>query len=99
MKPQLLKSLVGACSAVVLVGALLFGACTTPPKEGYTSLPEDHFLGAQLWSLNCIRCHNLRPASTFSDAEWEIVTHHMRVRANLTAKEHEQILRFLQASN
>ncbi len=55
--------------------------------------------GAQLWAQNCIRCHNIRNPASLSDRQWEIVLHHMRVRANLTAQEHEMILQFLKAAN
>ena len=55
--------------------------------------------GAQLWTQNCIRCHNIRSPSTYSDAEWEVSMHHMRIRANLTAEEHRKILEFLKSAN
>ena len=54
---------------------------------------------ARMWSQNCMRCHNLRPPSERSDREWEVIVHHMRVRANLTAQEHREIVRFLKAAN
>ena len=55
--------------------------------------------GAQVWSENCMRCHNLRRPRQRSDREWEAIVHHMRVRANLTSEEHRLIVRFLQAAN
>ena len=55
--------------------------------------------GAKLWAQNCIRCHNIRNPASLSDRQWEIVLHHMRVRANLTAEEHRLILEFLKAAN
>jgi hypothetical protein len=55
--------------------------------------------GVQLWSDTCARCHNMRPPSTFSDAQWATVVHHMRLRANLTGEEAREITAFLQASN
>ncbi len=55
--------------------------------------------GAQLWAQNCIRCHNIRNPASLSDRQWEIVLHHMRVRAGLTADEHALILEFLKAAN
>ena len=55
--------------------------------------------GARLWEQNCIRCHNPRTPASLSDTQWSVVMHHMRVRAGLTAEEHESILRFLQAAN
>lgn len=55
--------------------------------------------GALLWSQNCMRCHNLRNPRERSDRQWDVIVHHMRVRANLTAEEHRVILGFLQAAN
>ena len=58
-----------------------------------------HRAGALAWSQNCMRCHNLRNPNERSDREWDVIVHHMRVRANLTADEHRLILRFLQSAN
>lgn len=55
--------------------------------------------GAQLWAESCLRCHNSRAPNEYSDAQWDVVMLHMRVRANLTANEHEKILEFLKAGN
>jgi cytochrome c5 len=55
--------------------------------------------GSQLWSENCARCHNMRPPATYSDAEWGVAMHHMRIRAQLTAEEHKAILEFLKSAN
>ena len=55
--------------------------------------------GAQLWAENCVRCHNNRSPSTYSDGEWDVAMHHMRIRANLTAEEHRKILQFLKSAN
>jgi len=55
--------------------------------------------GSQLWSENCARCHNMRSPSAYSDAEWEVVVHHMRVRARLTPEEHKAITEFLKSAN
>jgi hypothetical protein len=55
--------------------------------------------GVQLWSETCARCHNGRPPEEFSDAQWDVIVHHMRFRANLTGAESREIVKFLQASN
>lgn len=55
--------------------------------------------GAQLWAQNCGHCHNIRSPGSYSDAQWEIVALHMRVRANLTAEEHKKILAFLKTAH
>jgi hypothetical protein len=67
-------------------GFALFGP---PPKES----------GVQLWSDNCARCHNGRPPEEFSGAQWDVIVHHMRLRANLTGEEAREIVAFLKASN
>lgn len=55
--------------------------------------------GATLWGNNCGRCHNIRPTTERSDAEWAIVMKHMRARANLTRHQADAILAYLQATN
>src|SRR5689334_22182133 len=40
--------------------------------------------GSELWAENCTRCHNARPTQYYSDVTWDIIVHHMRLRADLT---------------
>jgi cytochrome c5 len=55
--------------------------------------------GAQLWAENCTRCHYIRPPDAFSAAQWGLLMHHMRSRADLTGGEEREILRFLRAGS
>lgn len=55
--------------------------------------------GAQLWAENCLSCHNVRSPSQYSDADWDLVMQHMRVRANLSATDTETITKFLKSAN
>ena len=55
--------------------------------------------GEQLWSNNCQRCHNLQSPAMFSPAQWQIIVHHMRVRANITGADQRAILEFLKSSS
>ena len=55
--------------------------------------------GGKLWAQNCSRCHNSRPATSFSDAQWDVITRHMRVRAYLTGTEARAIADFLKDGN
>jgi len=55
--------------------------------------------GEELWSNNCIRCHNLRPSTMYSDAQWDVIVHHMRLRANITGAEQHAIVEFLKSSH
>lgn len=104
-----------AYSGVVLVGAsVLLTACQRSLETSDPGVAMEQTLdvgdvsaevvarrtdGARAWVDNCMRCHNLRPPNERSDREWEIIVHHMRVRANLTADEHRLILGFLKAAN
>lgn len=55
--------------------------------------------GAQKWGNTCARCHAMRDAREFDDAQWQVIVAHMRARAGLTAADSADILRFLQQSN
>jgi hypothetical protein len=54
--------------------------------------------GEELWSNNCLRCHNIRPPTMYSNAQWDVIVHHMRVRANITGQEQRAIVEFLKSS-
>ncbi len=54
--------------------------------------------GARLWPVYCNTCHNARPASEFSPAEWNMIMMHMRTQANLPAKDAQAVLEYLKAS-
>lgn len=55
--------------------------------------------GSQLWTQNCMRCHNSPPSSAFTNTQWNIISSHMRQRAMLTETESKKILEFLQAGD
>lgn len=61
--------------------------------------PQSQKMGVMLWQENCNRCHNYRPATQYSDTEWDVIMHHMRLRANLTATETRKIAEFMKSSN
>src|ERR1700750_338847 len=54
--------------------------------------------GEELWSNNCMRCHNIRPPTMYSNAQWDVIVHHMRIRANITGQEQRAIVEFLKSS-
>ncbi|MBI3501409.1 MAG: cytochrome c [Bacteroidetes bacterium] len=55
--------------------------------------------GAQLWGENCMRCHNSPSPADYSDAQWETIGMHMKLRANITTDEEKKIVEFLQSAN
>lgn len=95
----------GGLFSLAVITLLVAGCQTSHTEHSSTAKPTTVAEarpgkgGAQLWTENCIRCHNIRSPSTYSDAEWEVAMHHMRIRANLTAEEHKKILEFLKSAN
>jgi len=51
--------------------------------------------GAKVYSENCGRCHNARPAEEYTKKEWSVVIPHMRAKAHMTGKEALAVEAFL----
>jgi hypothetical protein len=51
--------------------------------------------GAELYAINCNRCHAERYPTEFTSGQWQTLLTHMRVRANLPAKQAKEILKYL----
>jgi len=81
--------------SAIIVGfiaiAVIFSSCQSPAVSAK--------LGVQIWGENCGRCHNVASPATFSDVEWDAVSIHMNIRANLTQEESRKVLEFLQSAN
>lgn len=83
----------------LLVTGILIAACATSRSPASNDTAAVSKGGSQLWAENCIRCHNMRSPASYSDAQWEVIMQHMRVRANLTAEDSKLIEQFLKAGN
>jgi len=93
----------------ILAAALISGCASTQPATTTASTQaaakacpigqESGKSGSQLWAENCVRCHNPRSPNAYSRAQWDLIVHHMRVRANLTAEEAHKIADFLKAAD
>jgi len=84
---------------VVAVSAAPPAGTTQGKAAARAAAPSPIAVGGKMWSQRCGQCHNLRPASEYSDAQWAVAMHHMRIRVPLTGEEHRNILKFLQATN
>lgn len=51
--------------------------------------------GANIYNLNCVRCHNARPAEDYTARQWSVVMPHMREKAQLTRQETLLVEKFL----
>jgi len=72
-------------------------ALTSATKETKEKKPAPEKLtGAELYAINCNRCHPERYPTEFNSAQWKTIITHMRVRANLPAKQAREILKYMQ---
>ena len=83
--------LLGAC----LIGLGLTPAQAEPEKKADRKTAAKKLTGAELYAINCNRCHPERYATEFTPAQWKTIMLHMRVRANLPAAQAKEILKFL----
>lgn len=105
MKISKLISVAGLGTLALGALAMLVAGCQTADGHAHadsamtTSTAKSGKGGAQLWTENCLACHNVRSPSQYSDGDWDIVMQHMRVRANLSASDTETIAKFLRSAN
>ena len=69
-------------------------------SESSGAVSSDSYMGLsgeELWSNNCLRCHNIRSPTMYSNAQWDVIVHHMRLRANITGQEQRAIVEFLKS--
>lgn len=83
------------CSFLFIL--LIAGCAVKDSTQGEARVNQTS--GLKLWEQNCSRCHNSPSPASFSDAEWDVVGAHMRVRAYLTGKETDEIVKFLKSIN
>lgn len=89
----------------VTVGVALAVFCASPmslwsaepkadaPKAEKTVAKK--LTGAELYAVHCNRCHAERYPTEFTSGQWQTLMTHMRVRANLPAKQAKVILKYL----
>ena len=105
MKITLSAKFILGCGTLLSITGLFLAGCASAPMEhdgrktATGSAMSAGKGGAQLWAESCVRCHNVRSPSIYSDAEWDVAMHHMRIRANLTAEESTKVLEFLKSAN
>ncbi len=94
-----LKILGLGVAGLITIDAASVPLCSAQPATSSDAERRALFLrGAQLWPVYCNTCHNARPGSEFSAAEWEMILMHMRTQANLTAYDARAVLEYLRSS-
>ena len=102
-KPRIFTS---ACLALAvatlytLSATCLSAADAKPAKETKTAKSDKSdkkkLTGAELYAINCNRCHPERYPTEWNPAQWKTLMLHMRVRANLPAGQAKTIIKYLQ---
>ncbi len=85
--------------AAAIVAITFAPATLTRRALAEEQTPEQRRLlieGAHLWSIYCNQCHNARPGSEFSPAQWDAITMHMKTLSNMPAKDMRAIKEFLE---
>jgi hypothetical protein len=103
---KMLKRSLPAALLLLLISTSmnLFADPKAKPKassESSSATSSDSYMGLtgeELWSNNCLRCHNIRPPTMYGNAQWDVIVHHMRLRANITGQEQRAIVEFLKSS-
>jgi len=65
-------------------------------KQTTKKAAKKKLTGAEVYALNCNRCHPERYATEFTPSQWKTIMLHMRVRANLPAEQAKAVLKYLQ---
>ena len=85
--------------ALAIVFALAIAAMSSgigiASEEQSKEQRELFVTGAKLWPVYCAQCHNARPGSQFSPAQWDAITMHMRTQSIMPAKDIRAITEFL----
>ena len=99
---QLVICLIPACLGLFLMSTAVLAqdkATPTPtnaPPSKVQKKARKELTGAELYAINCNRCHPERYATEFTASQWKTLMLHMRVRANLPAEQAKTVLRYLQ---
>lgn len=98
-----LRLCIGLSVIAAMIGVMVsiaLAADTSPKDAGHAKTPEKpakkQLSGAELYAINCNRCHPERYPTEWTAAQWKTLITHMRVRANLPAAQARKILKYLQ---
>lgn len=85
-------------SVLALAGvfAVSLGVTLAHAQPPEAKVPQKKLTGAELYAINCNRCHPERYPTEFTASQWKTIMLEMRVRANLPAKQANEILKYLQ---
>jgi cytochrome c5 len=87
-----------ADSAIAATNAVA-SQSSSPEASPQKARMKRQLTGAELYSINCNRCHPERAPTDWTGAEWKTIMLQMQVRANIPAKQAKLILQYLQENS
>ena len=78
------------------VFAISLGMTLAQAQPPEAKAPQKKLTGSELYAIHCNRCHPERYPTEFTASQWKTIMLEMRVRANLPARQANEILKYLQ---
>lgn len=100
-RPGIILALLATVIFAAFIAVAVAGDTNSPPAKVETVTPakkvaKKKLTGAELYQINCNRCHAERYPTEFTPSQWKTIVTHMRVRANIPAAQAREILKYLQ---
>ena len=77
--------------ALMATVAIIASTLVVARADGVKAGQPKALTGADLYAINCARCHPERYPTEWTPAQWKTLMTHMRVRANLPAAQAKKI--------
>ena len=101
------RAILVVLSAITAAGVLASNLCSAQtafrntPSQTYAApaiapSAPGQLTGAELYSINCNRCHAERYPTERTAANWKTINLHMQIRANIPPAQARLILKYLQ---
>jgi hypothetical protein len=91
---------------LIIVSIIATSLACSSSKDTYVTATDDvtqinkiEKSGALMWGEACNRCHLAPSPADYNDTDWETISLHMRLRANITSEEITMIEKFLKSAN
>ena len=95
MKHQLSLPPTLRLALIAAIAGFAFMTMADDAKPAAKPKPVKKLTGAELYAINCNRCHPERYPTEFTSGQWSTLMTHMRVRASLPAKQAREILKYM----
>jgi cytochrome c5 len=106
----LVLTIFAAVVTIILFGGLISTHCYAEPPSDASSqtnsvttqnavVTKTQLTGAELYSIQCNRCHQERYPTERTGAQWKTIMLHMQVRANIPVSQARLILQYLQENS